>query len=118
MSVAITIHVSVSFSPTGFARCPSVQWQLSIERTLELLLNGAVSNAVSLEDEPWTVIQVAVTRLFWEVGGVPCVRIRQKQIHSNQDEDEDQDWSTVCHYKNRRLFFTISRFGVFWTRET
>ena len=105
MSVAITNHVSVSFSPMGFARCPSVQWQLSIEMTLELLLNGAVSNAVRLEYEPWAVVQVAVTRLLWKVGGVACVRIRQQQIQSNQDKDEDQDWSTVCHYKYQIFFY-------------
>jgi len=78
VSVVITVHVFVSFSPTGFARCPSVQWKLSIERTLELLLNSAVGDAVRLEDEPWTIVQVAVTRLLWKVGGVACVRIRQQ----------------------------------------
>ena len=75
MSVAITNHMSVSFSPTGFARCPSVQWQLSIERTLELLLNGAVSNAVRLEDETWAVVEVAVTSLLRKGGCIPCIRV-------------------------------------------
>jgi len=86
---------------------------------LELLLDGAVGDAVRLKDEPWAIEQVAITRLFWEVwGGVPCVRVRQQQVQSNKDEGEDQDWSTVCHYRYRRLFFTISRFRMLWTRET
>ena len=76
--------------------------------TLEFLFNGAVGDAVSLEDKPRAVVQVAVTRLLWKVGGVPCVRIRQQQVQSNQNEDKDQDWITVCHYKNRRLFFKKS----------
>ena len=75
-------------------------------KTLEFLFNSSVGDAVRLEDESWTIVQVAVTRLLWKVGSVACVRIRQKQIHSNQDKDEDQDWSTVCHYKYAILFFS------------
>jgi len=72
---------------------------------LELFLDGAVSDAVRLEDEPWTIEQVAVTRLFWEVwGGVACVRVRQQQVQSNQNDDEEEDWSTVCHYVTLRFF--------------
>ena len=75
-------------------------------RTLEFLFDGAVSDAVRLEDEPWSVVQVAVTRLLWKVGSVAGVRIGQQKVHSNQDKDEDQDWSTVCHYKYAILFFS------------
>jgi len=87
--------------------------------TLEFLFDGAVSDAVRLEDKPWAVEQVAVTRLFWEVwGGVAGIRIRQQQVQSNQDDDEEEDWSTVCHYKYRRLFFSVRWFRMLWTRET
>ena len=79
---------------------------------LELLFDGAVGNAVRLEDKPWTIEQVAITRLFWEVGGgVAGVRVRQQQVQSNKDEDKDQDWGTVCHYKYQR--FLLWRTAVF-----
>jgi len=45
----------------------------AVERTLELLLHGAVGDAVRLEDKSRAIKQVAVTRLFWEVGGVAGV---------------------------------------------
>jgi len=43
-------------------------------KSLEFLFDGAISDAVRLEDEPWTVVQVAVSRLLWKVGHVAGVR--------------------------------------------
>ena len=73
--------------------------------TLELLLDGAVSDAVRLEHKPRAVVQIAITRLLWKVGSVACVRVSEQQVESNHDKDEDQNWSTVCHYKYQTFFY-------------
>jgi hypothetical protein len=78
---------------------------------LEFLFDCTVRDAVRLENEPWTVVQVAVTRLLWEVWSVTSVRIRQQQVQSNEDKGEDQDWSTVYHLQRLDIIFRLATYG-------
>ena len=77
-----------------------VKWSallLNVCNSLHCLFDCTVSDAVSLEHKSLALVNVAVARLLWEIGTVPGVRVRQKQVQNNQDSDENKDGYAVHH---------------------